>query len=58
MQPSQVCTYHAVFFIGDPLSLIHGSAGIVELSMAMAISVHKLSYVFVSQRILGVGDSL
>jgi len=58
MQPSQVCTYHAVFFIGDPLSLIHGSTGIVELSVAMAVSVHKLSYVFISQRILGVGDSL
>ena len=47
-----------MFFIGDPLSLIHGSTGIVELSVAMAVSVHKLSYVFISQRILGVGDSL
>lgn len=47
-----------MFLVTDPVALVHGSAGIVKLPVSMATSVHKLSYVFIPQRILGVGDSL
>lgn len=47
-----------MFFVGNPFSLIHGSTGIVKLPTAVTISVYKLPYVLISQRILGVGDSL
>lgn len=58
MCSSHICTHHTMFFIGDPFSLINGPTGIVKFSMAMTISIYKLSYVFISQRVLGVGDSL
>lgn len=58
MESSQVCTHHAMFFIGNPFSLVFSSTGIIELSVAMTISIYKVSYIFISQRILRIGGSL
>lgn len=55
---SQMGTHHAMLPVTNPLALVRGTAGIVELPVTVAPPVHKLPYVLISQGVLGVGDPL